>query len=128
MSGREVSLDLFSGKVVLLHYWATWCGPCIEELPEVKRLFDAYHAKGLEIVSISLDEQAASERLSYRIKRNAMNWAQVCDGKGFQSPLVQVYKISAIPFCAVIGRDGKICAMNKQGDQLDKAIRDALGK
>jgi len=128
LAGKPVSLADYEGKVVLLDYWATWCAPCVAELPAVAALHKKYHAQGLEIVSISLDDEQTPAGIAAFAKKHGMIWRQVYDGKGFLGPLAAPYKINAIPFTLLIGRDGKIAAVALRDEKLDAAVQDALTK
>jgi len=127
-AGKPVSLKDYKGKVVLLDYWATWCAPCLGEMPTVAAAYKKYHTKGLEIVGVSLDDATTRDNISAVVKNNNMTWRQVCDGKGWTSPLAKMYGVDAIPFTLLIGRDGKIEAVSVRGENLEPAIRRALAK
>ncbi|RYG66066.1 TlpA family protein disulfide reductase [bacterium] len=122
--GRPISLEPYKGKVVLLDFWATWCVPCIQALPEVKSAYNKYHARGLEVVGISLDEDESA--LTAFLKKQKMSWPQIFDGKGWKTPIAQTYGVRAIPFTLLIGRDGKVAAVNPPEGQLEKAVQKAL--
>jgi len=126
--GKPVSLADFKGKVVLMDYWATWCAPCLGEMPTIVAAYKKYHVKGLEIVGVSLDDATTRDKISAVMKKNNMTWRQVCDGKGFESPLAKLYAVGAIPFTLLIGRDGKIEAVSVRGEKLDAAVKAALAK
>jgi len=128
LAGKQVSLADYEGKVVLLDYWTTWCAPCVAELPAVAALYKKYHAQGLEIVSISLDDDQTPAGLTTFAKKHGMTWRQVYDGKDFLGPLAAPYKINAIPFTLLIGRDGKIAAVALRDEKLDAAVQAALLK
>ena len=126
LDGSKVALAKYKNRVVLLDYWASWCGPCLEETPSVVKMYQRLHAQGLEIVGISLNTEAQRKQLSAYLKTNALPWPLVCDGKGFSSSLAKAYEVNAIPFNILIGRDGKIVAIDVHGEELESAIRKAL--
>ena len=126
LDGKPFSLDSYKGKVVLLDFWATWCGPCIGELPNVKANYDKYKADGFDIVGVSLDED--EEALRNFIKAKEMPWAQLFDAKGWANADAKTYGVQAIPFTLLIGKDGNIAAVNPRGEALEPAIKAALTK
>lgn len=126
LEGKSLSLDSYKGKVVLLDFWATWCGPCVGELPNVQTNYKTYHSKGFDIVAVSLDEE--KDALTNFIKAKAMPWPQIFDGKGWEAGDAKAYGVQAIPFSLLIGKDGKIAAVNPRGPALEPAIKAALAK
>ncbi len=123
LDGKAISLDSYKGKVVLLDFWATWCGPCVAALPELQATYKKYHAQGLEVVGISFDEDKGA--LTSFIKDKKMAWPQVFDGKGWGTEIGALYGVKAIPFVLLVGRDGKIAAVNPRND-LEGAVKKAL--
>ncbi|BCM91518.1 thiol-disulfide oxidoreductase ResA [Abditibacteriota bacterium] len=123
LKGQTVSLANYKGKVLILDFWATWCGPCVASMPELKSVYAKYHPKGLEVVGISLDEDK-SDLTSY-IKTNKITWSQVFDGKGWESRVPHIYGVKAIPFFLVVGKNGKIAAVDPR-DDLEGAVKKAL--
>jgi thiol-disulfide isomerase/thioredoxin/outer membrane lipoprotein-sorting protein len=126
MTGKTVSLANYKGKVLLIDFWASWCGPCVAEMPTVLSNYKKYHGQGFEIIGISLDEDKAA--LTNFVKEYKMPWRQVFDGKAWQTPNAVRYDVKAIPFTLLIGRDGKIAAVNPRGEELEPAIKAALAK
>jgi len=126
LDGSEIDLAKLSadGKVVLVDFWATWCMPCVVELPHVKAAYDQYQGQGFEIVGISLD--SSKEKLQAFLKDKQIAWPQHFDGKGWENELAVKYGISSIPATFLVGKDGKIAATNLRGDALAKAVAGQL--
>ena len=126
LNGKLLTLAQYKGKVVLMDFWATWCGPCVGEMPNVEAVYKKYHAQGFEIVGVSLDQSRPA--LMGFISQNKMPWRQVFDGKGWGSAVPREYGVQAIPFGLLIGRDGKIAAVDVRGPALTEAVQEALAK
>lgn len=126
LAGKPLSIARFKGKVVLVDFWATWCGPCIGELPNVLKTYETYHGKGFEIVGISLDSDRA--KLDSFIADRKMTWPQYYDGKGWQNKLAGVYGVNSIPATYLLDGEGKIIAKNLRGEALEEAVAKALKK
>jgi thiol-disulfide isomerase/thioredoxin len=124
LDGKKVDLAAMKGQVVLIDYWATWCGPCIAELPSVKGAYEKYHGKGFEIISISLDDD--EQKLRNFIKEKQMSWIHQFDGKGWQNELSKKYGINSIPATFLIGKDGKVAATNLRGSALEEKLAELL--
>ena len=125
LDGKTIALDAYKGRVVLLDFWATWCEPCREELPNVKANYAKYHARGFDIVGVSLDED--KKELRDFIKAQKMPWPQLFDGKVFEGATPSAYGVAGIPFTLLIGKDGKIIQVNPRGWRLSLALQRALG-
>ena len=126
LDGKPLSISRFKGKVLLVDFWATWCGPCRVELPNVIATYQKHHKKGFEILGISLDqdEQAMKKFLA----SNKMTWPQYFDGLGWQNKLAARYGVNSIPATYLLDAQGKIIARDLRGDDLEKAVAAALGK
>ena len=126
LAGEPLSIAKFKGKVVLVDFWATWCGPCREELPNVLAVYNKYHAKGFEIIGISLDQD--ENALRSFIKEKGVVWPLYFDGKGWDSKLGQKYGINSIPMTFLLDQEGKIVAKGLRGPALDAQLAKLLGQ
>ncbi len=124
--GKPLSIANYKGKVVLIDFWATWCGPCVKELPNVLQAYEKHHAAGFEIIGISLDSQA--EKLEKFVKEKNMPWPQFFDGKGWENKLAQQYGVNSIPATYLLDREGKIIGKGLRGEKLEEAVAAALAK
>jgi thiol-disulfide isomerase/thioredoxin len=123
--GRAVDVQKMKGKVVLIDFWASWCGPCMAALPEVVDLYQKYHPKGLEIVGINLDKsQAAMDGV---LQRFNIPWAQYFDGKGWGNKFALEYNVAAIPSTWLVDKTGILRTM-EAGDELEKQIAALLAE
>ena len=120
LDGKPFNQKSLAGKVVLVDFWATWCGPCVAEIPNMLEQYEMYHAKGFEVVGISLDED--KEKVDAFIAENKIPWPIIYAGKGWQDPTAQFYGISGIPQLILIGRDGKVITLNARGKKLGERL------
>lgn len=120
----------FKGKVVLLDFWATWCGPCIGELPHLTAAYQKFHGKGFEVLGISLDRAGDDKKLAAFTKEKNMPWPQVFDGKYWQAEVAQIYNVRSIPTAYLVDGDTGAVIANSglRGSQLEKTIEAALEK
>ena len=127
LAGQPLSVGSYKGKVVLVDFWATWCGPCVHELPNVIETYKKYHSQGFEIIGISLD--SSREKLDTFIQGHAgMTWRQYFDGQGWKNKLAGHYGVHSIPFTVLVGPDGKIIGKGLRGEALGEAVGNALKK
>ena len=125
VDGRKVDLADLRGKVVLVDFWATWCPPCIEEVPQLVETYEKFKDRGFEIVGISLDsDKGALEKFT---AENKMTWPQFFDGKGWDNELAQRFKIQSVPTMWLLGKDGKLADPSPR-NRLEQAVTAALEK
>jgi thiol-disulfide isomerase/thioredoxin len=116
--GTEVDLAKMRGKVVLIDFWATWCGPCIGEIPNVVASYKKLHSKGFEIVGISFDQ--SQEKLDALTKDKGMTWAQYFDGEGWKNKYGQQWGITSIPTMWLVDKKGMVVDTNGRADLENK--------
>ncbi len=126
LTGNPLTLAAYKGKLVLVDFWATWCGPCVDELPNVLAAYKKYHNQGFEIVGISLDEEQA--KLTGFLKDQGVTWAQYFDGKGWQSKLAVKYGVQSIPATFLLDGEGTIIARDLRGAALEAELAKRLGQ
>jgi thiol-disulfide isomerase/thioredoxin len=123
LNGQAFDQKSLAGKVVLVDFWATWCGPCVAEIPNVREQYEKYHDKGFEVVGISLDEDR--ETLEKFVAEQKIPWPILFEkpgGEGWRHPLATFYGISGIPTVILIGRDGNVVTLNARGEKLGEAL------
>lgn len=128
--GQEVTLGSVVGtpgnKYVLLDFWASWCGPCMGEVPHLKKTYDEFHKKGFEIYGVSFDKDR--EKWLAAVDQNGMNWIHVSEVNGFDNQAAKDYAVQGIPANYLIGSDGKIVAKNLRGEALYEKIAELLAQ
>jgi thiol-disulfide isomerase/thioredoxin len=143
VDGREVDLKKLRGKAVLLEFWATWCSPCLAEMPNIKRVYAAYHDQGFEIIGVSCDvaplpgdkpqkagmAKTAEQVLEFKAQ-HGMPWPDYYDGRKHNeggNALAQRFAVTAIPASFLIDQSGHVVAMNLKGEKLEAAVKQLLG-
>jgi peroxiredoxin len=118
--GKQMALSSLRGKVVLIDFWASWCGPCRKENPNVINVYKKFHAKGFEIIGVSLDDNA--EKWHDAIVKDGLPWHHVSELKGWESEVAKVYGVDAIPFTVLLDKEGKILAKGLRSKNLEEKL------
>ncbi|NDW10544.1 TlpA disulfide reductase family protein [Dysgonomonas sp. 520] len=126
INGKKIALSDYVGKskIILIDFWASWCRPCLKEMPNLVEIYNKYKDKGFEIVGVSLDQDKT--RWVSTSKRMNITWPQMSDLGGWQSEAAQKYGVSSIPATLLLDKDGKIIAKNLVGPALEKKIAELL--
>ncbi len=127
MDGSMFNLDSLRGHVVLIDFWATWCGPCIAEHPRIARAYRKYHDQGFEVIGISLDVDR--QRLDDYLAEHDIPWMTLHPGeRGKQNPVLERYGVMSIPVVILVDRQGRVVSINARGDNLEDLIEATLAK
>jgi thiol-disulfide isomerase/thioredoxin len=156
LDGREVDMSRLRGKVVLLEFWATWCGPCVADIPKLKEIYAKYHDRGFEIVGITLEDARVIDEAARKLPRNAgkaldtiesaaakieasrqklaayvaereLPWPQFFDGRGFEGDISRRFQVGAIPKALLFDQSGRMVDMDARGDRLENKLQALLG-
>ena len=125
-SGIEISLSSFKGKYLLIDFWASWCGPCRAENPNIKNAYQKYKSKGFEVLGVSLDNDKSA--WTKAIINDSLTWTNVSDLKGWKNNIGQKYVVSAVPANYLLNKDGKIIAKDLRGEKLIKKLIEIFGQ
>ncbi|MEX0728218.1 MAG: redoxin domain-containing protein [Planctomycetaceae bacterium] len=124
LNGEKLSAAQYEGRVLLVIYWATWCQPCTEDLPQIRALYEQYRSQGFEIVGVSLDTEP--EMIGPYLKEHRVPWAQLFEPGGLDSPLAAQYGIISVPTMFLVGRDGKVIDRGISVGDLKTGLPDIL--
>jgi len=122
IDGRTIALDDLRGRVVLLDFWATWCAPCLAELPRLKKLHKQYGREDFEIIGISLDTLDRRTFNSW-VRRNSITWPQVHEGRGYNGDLARRFEVEKLPVTVLLDRNGDVAGRDFRGERLESAVR-----
>ena len=124
--GKSFKLSSLRGKYVLVDFWASWCGPCMREMPNVVKLYKECKGKNFEIVGVSLDQKR--DAWLNAVEKNKMKWIQVSDLKSWATLPVKLCNVSAVPYTVLIDPQGKVIALNLRGEELINKVKEVLNK
>jgi thiol-disulfide isomerase/thioredoxin len=128
IAGEPFDVTQYKGKVVLVDFWATWCGPCLAEMPHIKQVYADYHDKGFEIVGVSLDYK--KEALEEYVKSEKIAWVQLfheSEDAADANPVAKYYGINGIPTAILVNREGNVVSVQALGETLDSELEKLLG-
>jgi thiol-disulfide isomerase/thioredoxin len=131
LDARALTPASLRGRVTLIDFWATWCGPCRGELPHLKAAYEKFHARGFDIVGVSLDNAPAGDPAKFKAwcDENGVTWPQIFDGKGWEAELAKTFHVKSIPLPLLVDRDGRVAFADNQlrGEQLLARVESLLG-
>jgi len=123
-NGNNITLSSLKGKVVLIDFWASWCGPCRAANPGVVRLYEKYKDKGFEVFGVSIDSKKSAWIKA--IQRDKITYTQVNDNGGWDASVTQLYGVEGIPATFLLDKKGVLVAVDLEGSNLENKLRDLL--
>ena len=126
LDGREVDVAKLRGKVVLIDFWASWCNPCIAELPNVKAVYKEYRDKGFEIIGISVDSERDRRKFADLVAEKGVTWPQHFDGKGWDNQYALQYTVTGVPAMFLLDKKGLLVSTDARGEKLGAEVKRLL--
>jgi len=126
MDGSELTLSSLRGRVTLIDFWATWCAPCIKELPNLQEIYAEFHSQGLEIVSIGLDEKDRLAKANAFIQEADLPWHLSLSGMGYEDEVASLYQVNGLPSIWLIDRNGVLQHQDLHGDELRATVEEMV--
>ncbi len=127
-TGETLALQDALGKYTIIDFWASWCKPCRMENPNVVKVYNKYHDKGLNIISVSLDKPEQKEKWIQAIQEDKMDWQHVSNLQFWNDPIAQMYSVRSIPQTFLLDENGVIIDKNLRGEALENKMESLLGK
>ncbi|NMH26911.1 TlpA disulfide reductase family protein [Flavobacterium silvaticum] len=124
--GKTVSLKESLGKITIIDFWASWCGPCRKANPEMVALYNEFHDKGLNIIGVSLDKPGQADKWKEAIAKDGLVWTQVSNLKEWEDPIAKTYSVESIPQMFVLNQSGVVIAKDVHGEELRSKLQQAL--
>jgi peroxiredoxin len=124
VNGNQVTMSSLKGKIKIIDFWASWCGPCRLNNPALKKLYEEFHEKGLEIIGISLDTDKAAWKKA--IEKDGLTWTNVSSLKGWECEIVRLYNVSGVPALFVLDENNNIMQTGLRGEKLRIFLQENL--
>jgi peroxiredoxin len=124
VNGKLVSLNSYKGKYVLIDFWASWCGPCRQENPNVVKAYNSFKAKGFDVLGVSLDRE--KDDWTKAIEKDNLTWTHVSDLKYWDNEVAKLYGVQAIPSNFLLDKEGNIIGKNLRGDALEAKLKEVM--